>query len=240
MLTPEKESTSPASATEPTLWDKTVYAAWRFRSLHLSRTEAQYLTLQLAMGVMWPDIYDTLQQLAQPPARALEAVDKNGTIIYGAACPLPTRVRHLYECRPVPPIDIAWTPQHHWLPIAIDGTNRHEASYVHCTIGGITSPNELASWWLMGGSEQWSTIYALAQEVDFDHEGSGTHSVERTGDLACSAAWYCAHTVQSKIQYGSLGQTVGCVHCTNIVHHNSSGSWFHGTKAPRAKLKNVY
>ena len=134
------------------------------------RTEAQYLTLQLATGITWPDGYDTLQQIAQPPARALEAVDGNGTIIYGAACPLPARVRHLYECRPVPPVDVQQLgpPQYHWLPIAIDGTNRHEASYVHCTIGGTTSPDELASWWLMGGSEQWSTIYALAQEVDFD------------------------------------------------------------------------
>ena len=41
---------------------------------------------------------------------------------------------------------------------------------MHCTIGGTTSPDELASWWLMGGSEQWSTIYVLAQEVDFDQE----------------------------------------------------------------------
>ena len=61
-------------------------------------------------------------------------------------------------------------PQYHWLPIAINGTNRHEAGYVHCTIGGTTSRDKLASWWLMRGSEQWSTIYALAQEVDFDQE----------------------------------------------------------------------
>ena len=33
VLTPEKESTSPGSATEPTLLDKTVCAVWRFRSL---------------------------------------------------------------------------------------------------------------------------------------------------------------------------------------------------------------
>ena len=104
--TPEKESTSPGSATEPTLWDKTVCAVWRFWSLHLSRTQAQYLTLQLATGVTWPDRYDTLRQLAQPAARALEVVDGNGTIIYGAACPLPARVRHLYECRPIPPADV--------------------------------------------------------------------------------------------------------------------------------------
>ena len=61
-------------------------------------------------------------------------------------------------------------PKYHWLPIAIDGTNQHDAGYVHCTTGGTTSPDELASWWLMGGSEQWSTIYAMAQEVDFDQE----------------------------------------------------------------------
>ena len=27
------------------------------------------------------------------------------------------------------------------LPIAVDGTSRHEASYVHCTLGGTASPN---------------------------------------------------------------------------------------------------
>ena len=62
MLTPEKESTLPDSATEPTRLDKTVCAVWRFRSLHLSPTEGQYLTPQLASGVMWPDVYDTLRQ----------------------------------------------------------------------------------------------------------------------------------------------------------------------------------
>ena len=49
------------------------------------------------------------------------------------------------------------------------GTNRPEAGYVHCTIGGTTSINELASWWLMGGFEQWSAIYALARAGVFDH-----------------------------------------------------------------------
>ena len=48
-----------------------------------------------AIGIMWPDVYDTLWQLAELAARALEAVDGNGTISYGAACPLPARVRHL-------------------------------------------------------------------------------------------------------------------------------------------------
>ena len=43
----------------------------------------------------------------------------------------------------------AWTAKDHEPPIAIDGTNRHEASYMHCTIGGTTSPNKLASWWLI-------------------------------------------------------------------------------------------
>ena len=64
---------------------------WRFQSLHLSQTEAQYLTPQLAIGVTWPDVYNTLRQLAQQATQALEAVDVNGTIIYSAACPLPAR-----------------------------------------------------------------------------------------------------------------------------------------------------
>ena len=71
------------------------------------------------------------------------------------------------SCRCVAALTPPW---YQWLPIAIDGTNRHEAGCVHCTIGGTTSHDELASWWLMGGSEQWSTIYALAEEVDFVRE----------------------------------------------------------------------
>ena len=86
--------------------DKTVCAVWRFLSLHVSQTEAQYLTPQPATGVTWPNVYDTLRPLAQLAARALEAVDGNGTIIYGAACPLPAQVRHLYECRPIPSVDV--------------------------------------------------------------------------------------------------------------------------------------
>ena len=58
----------------------------------------------------------------------------------------------------------------HWLPIAVDGTSRHEASYVHCTLRGTASPNQLSSWWLLGGSEKWETLYAASQEIDFDDE----------------------------------------------------------------------
>ena len=58
----------------------------------------------------------------------------------------------------------------HWLPVAVDGTSRHEASYVHCTLGGTANPNQLSSWWLLGGSEQWETLYTASQEIDFDDE----------------------------------------------------------------------
>ena len=56
------------------------------------------------------------------------------------------------------------------MPLAVDGTSRYEASYVHCTLGGTSSPDQLASWWLLGGSEEWATLYAAAQEVDFDQQ----------------------------------------------------------------------
>ena len=29
-------------------------------------------------------------------------------------------------------------------------------------------PNQLSSWWLLGGSEKWETLYAASQEIDFD------------------------------------------------------------------------
>ena len=60
---------------------------------------------------------------------------------------LPDRIAHLFKCRPPPPSAIMQPGdrQLHWLPIAVDGTSRHEASYVHCTLGGGASPNQLSS-----------------------------------------------------------------------------------------------
>ena len=87
-------------------WDMTGCAVWHFRSLCLLGTEAQRLTPQTATGVTWPDVYDTPWQLAQPAAPLLEVVDGNSAIIYGAACPLPARVRLLCEWRPIPPVDV--------------------------------------------------------------------------------------------------------------------------------------
>ena len=56
----------------------------------------------------------------------------------------------------------------HWMPIAVDSTSRHEASYVHCTLGGTRSPVQLARWSPQGPHEEWATLYAATQEVDFD------------------------------------------------------------------------
>ena len=56
------------------------------------------------------------------------------------------------------------------MPLAMDGMSRHESSYVHCTLGGTSRPDQLASWWLLGGIEEWATLYAAAQEVDFDQQ----------------------------------------------------------------------
>ena len=53
------------------------------------------------------------------------------------------------------------------MPIAVDGTSRHEAPRVHCTLGGTSSPHQLSRWWLLGGDEGWATLYAATQELDF-------------------------------------------------------------------------
>ena len=112
--------------------------------------------------VVWEEVYSMLRQLALPESRACTAYTGNDTAIYSAAWDLPDRIGHLYKCRPPPPSDIIWSRDRrlHWLPIAVDGTWRHEASYVHCTLGGTASPNKLSSSWLLGGSERWETLYA--------------------------------------------------------------------------------
>ena len=60
--------------------------------------------------------------------------------------------------------------QHPHTDTHIDGTSTHEASYVHCTLGGTASPNQLSGWWLLGGSRKWETLYAASQKIDFDDE----------------------------------------------------------------------
>ena len=47
---------------------------------------------------------------------------------------------------------------------------RWMASYVHCTLGGTSSPDQLASWWLLWGSKDWAALYAATQQVDFDQQ----------------------------------------------------------------------
>ena len=83
--------------------------------------------------------------------------------MHGAVCYLPDGIRHLYKCRPPPPLDIMLhgAQRLHWLPIAVDGTSRHEASYVHCTLGATASPNRLSSWWLLWGRETCESLRGL-------------------------------------------------------------------------------
>ena len=142
-------------------------AVWRIRSLHLSRTEAPYLVGSMAYVVVWEQVYGMLRQLALPKSRAFTAYTGDDMANYGAACYLPDRIGHLYKCRaPAPSVIMQPGDRRlHWLPIA-----RHEASHVHSTLGGTASPNQLSSWWLLGGSERWETLYAASQEIDFDDE----------------------------------------------------------------------
>ena len=168
-----------ANPIAPSLWEKTVAAVWRIRLLHLSRTEAQYLTPHPVEGVPREAVWATMQQLKQLAAEGFVAMAGEGVELYGAICPLPKLLQHLYSCRPVKPVHVRQPgdARLHWMPIAVDGTSRHEASYVHCTIGGTSSPDQLASRWLLGGSEEWATLYVAAQEVDFDQQLWGASKV---------------------------------------------------------------
>ena len=157
---------------EPTMEERLIMAVWQIRSSRLSRTEARYLVGSMTYRVVWDQVYGMLRQLALPESRAFTAYTGDDTTIRGAACYLHDSIGHLYKCRPPPPSDILQPGDRrlHWLPIAVDGTSRHEASYVHCTLGGTASPNQVSSWWLLGGSEKWETHYAASQEIDFDDE----------------------------------------------------------------------
>ena len=151
--------------------ERLIKALWRIWSLHLSRAEARYVVGSMTYGVVWEPVYGMLRKIPSPESRALTAYTGDDMASHGAACYLPNRIGHLYTCRPVPPSDIMQPGDRrlNWLPIALDGASRHEASYVHCTLGGTASPNQLSSWWLLGGrGEKWDTLYAVSQEIDFD------------------------------------------------------------------------
>ena len=135
--------------------------------------------------MVWDQVYGMLRQLGLPESRAFTAYMGDDMAIHGAACYLPDRIGHVYMCRPQPPLDIMQPGDRRlqWLPIAVDCTSRHEALYVHCTLGGTASPNQLSSWWPLGDSEKWETLYAASQEFVFDDElrKAATVSFKDTG-----------------------------------------------------------
>ena len=111
-----------------------------------------------------------MQQLAQPTMEGFVATTVEGTKVYGVVSPVPMWLRHLYSCRPVELVNIQQpnNPKLHWMPVAADGTRRHEAWYVHCTPGGTSNPGQLSSRWPLGGREEWAMLCVPAQHMDFD------------------------------------------------------------------------
>ena len=73
--------------TVPPLWETTVAAVLRIRSLYLSGTEVTYLIPHLAEGVHWEDVWATMQLLAQHAAQGLVATTGEGTKLYGVVWP---------------------------------------------------------------------------------------------------------------------------------------------------------
>ena len=166
VLTPETRVTRTLQP-EPSMEQRLIVAVWRIRSLHLSRTEARNLVGSMTYGVVWEQVYGMLRRLASPEFRAFTTYSGENRAIYGAACYLADRIVQLYKFRPPPPSDIMQPGDRrlHSLSLAVDGTSMHHAWYVHCTLGGTTSPNQLSSWWLLGGGEKWERLYAASQEI---------------------------------------------------------------------------
>ena len=76
-----------------------------------------------------------MQPLAEPTLEWFVTTTGEGVELYGAVPPLPKWLQHLYSCRPIEAVHAQepGDPTLHWMPIAVDGTSRREASYVHCT-----------------------------------------------------------------------------------------------------------
>ena len=169
VLTGVDERGGGACPTTPSVWDQTVPAVWRIWSLHLLRTEACYLIGHLVEAAPSEGMWAAMQPLPQPAAQGFVSMTDEGTELYGTLCSLPMRLRHLCSCPPVALVHVQQLgdPRLHCMPSAVDGTSRHEGWYVHYTIGGTSSRSHFSSCWLLGGSEEWATMYAAAQEVDF-------------------------------------------------------------------------
>ena len=186
----------------------------------------------MAYGVVGEQVYGMLRQLALSESRAFTAYTGDNTAISGAVCYLPDRIGHLYKCQPPPSLDIMHPGDRrlHWLPITVDGTWRHEASYVHCTLGGTASPNQLSTWWLFGGSEKRETIYAASQEIDFDDElrKAATVSLENTvGKDRQSLFFLCADGKAQVLMAGCQNWKAECPGATVCwVCMRSRALWF--------------
>ena len=61
-----------------------------------------------------------MQRLAEPPSEDFIATTGEGVELYGAVCPLPKRLQHLYSCPPVEPVQVQQpsNPRLHWMLIA--------------------------------------------------------------------------------------------------------------------------
>ena len=120
-----------------------------------------------------------LRKVASTESRALTACTGDDTAIHGAACYLLDWLGHLCKCRPTPPSYVMHPDDRnvHWLPIVVDGTSRHEASYVNDTLGGTTTPNQLSYWWLLAlisgvrsicpVSGRYFTVYRAASSFNY-------------------------------------------------------------------------
>ena len=147
-------------------------AVWQVRALPILRTVAPYLTRHLVGGIPQEDVWAMMHQLVQPTAKGFAATIGEGTKLYAAVCPLPMRLRHLYCCRLMELVHAKQPsdPRLQWRAIVVDGTSRHEASYIHCVLWGTSRPNQLSSWPLVGVSEHWATMHAATEGADFDQQ----------------------------------------------------------------------
>ena len=89
----------------------------------------------------------------------------------GAYCNVDERLALLYEARAVrtPEVLQPGAQRNTWVTIGVDGTNRWNRAYRNCEVAAPgCGPTQLASWWLLEGSEMWATVYSMQSQCDFD------------------------------------------------------------------------
>ena len=149
-----KDSSRPTE-TNPDNKSEALRVLWRMRSSQMSRRDMAHMLPDVDSTVSWADVAPWLKHFSQPASQRV-CIFEGEYEMQGAYCKIAERLALLYEARAVRTLE-ALQPgaqRNTCMTIGVDGTNRWNRAYVHCAVAAPgCGPTQLASWWLLEGSE---------------------------------------------------------------------------------------